>query len=190
LGRAPDSELICHALDVLKSANSLNEFYSTKFNDLNNNVKQILGCVDAATTTLITEEKRYVLFVEKIMGMFTPDRLLHIADEVKHRHILALAKGFPAAAISDSYIYFSYILHRALRFIRGKKTTLSKSAYNDYEDGGICLHLSLVTPYCIVTDDAGARCALNETVSLIGRLNDPQFRTALKIRDAKHLRDL
>jgi len=47
-----------------------------------------------------------------------------------------------------------------------------------------------VTPYCFVTDDRGARRALEETVSLLARLNAPQLRTTLTVCSAQHLREL
>jgi hypothetical protein len=70
------------------------------------------------------------------------------------------------------------------------KTTPSKGESNDYEDSYMCLHLGLETSYCFVTNDGAARRALGETVSLLGRLNDLQFRTTLNLCNADDLQDL
>jgi hypothetical protein len=66
----------------------------------------------------------------------------------------------------------------------------AKADYNDYEDSNMCLHLRLDSSYCFVTDDTGAQRALEESVALLGRINDPQLRTTLKVRRAEDLRHL
>jgi hypothetical protein len=164
----------------------------------NNRMHKIAGCVDTARKELEEGEARYIAYVTKIMGMFTSNDISKMSDQTRRNHISALTKGHKLAlakrrisiAEEDVYIYWSYIFHRALRFRMEGKTTPAKKDCNDYEDSYICLHLHRETAYCFVTNDEGARRALEETVSLLARLNDPQFRTTLNVRNAQHLRDL
>ena len=52
---------------------------------------------------------------------------------------------------------------------------------NDFEDGQICLHLKLDTPYCLVTADNGLKEALEKTISLLTRLMDINLHTTLQV---------
>jgi hypothetical protein len=197
-GRA---DIIYAALAKIEDAQSLESFYSSRI-EIDGVHRQVAGCVDGARKDLEKREKQYVDFVKNIMNLFSREQILRMSDDNIHRHILALARGYvkdirtqggalePEAStqiIENTYIYFSYIFHRTLKFIKDGN---SKSPLNDYEDGRICLHLKLDTPYCLVTDDGGMKDALKETASLLGRLNDPQFQTTLGICDANHLINL
>jgi len=113
----------------------------------------------------------------------------HILTLVK-AHVLGLAKQGIAVAEENVYFYWSYVFHRALRFVLEGKNAPAKKYCNDYEDSFMCLHLRLGSQYCFVTNDGGARRALDETVSMLVRLNDRQFRTTLKVYDAEYLRAL
>jgi hypothetical protein len=190
-GRVSDTELISGALDALNASVSLGDFYSKQIHDSNNNAYQIAGCVDVARNELKRREDRYVAFITQIMGMFTSGQITRMTDEVKHKNILALAMGWVGVAeVKLIYLYFGYMFHRAFQFLESGKTMPAKADYNDYEDSNMCLHLRLDGSYCFVTDDRGAQRALEETVALLGRINDPQFRTTLKVRRAEHLRHL
>src|SRR5206468_10347844 len=98
----------------------------------------------------------------------------NLFDDIRRRQTVNSESGLRSQIIHDTYIYFSYIFHRTLKFIRDGNIEPPRKSKNDYEDGRICLHLKLDTPYCLVTNDRGPRDALEETVSLLGRLSDPQ----------------
>jgi hypothetical protein len=99
--------------------------------------------------------------------------------------IAAPEESVTVNVINDTYIHCAYILHRAFRFVK----TGGTPSKNDYEDGRICLHLKLNTPYCLVTNDHGTTDALKETSDLLTRLNDPQFATTLEVCDADNLKN-
>jgi Protein of unknown function (DUF2934) len=194
--RVADSELIYGALDALRLSDSLPDFYSRKIRDSNNDLHKIDGCVDRVRKELKEREAQYVVRVTNAMKLFTSTDMSKMDDEVKHNYILELInahlsglanRGIPIGE-KDVYIFWSYIFYRALRFRMEGKTTPAKRDCNDYEDSNMCLHLHLETPYCFVTDDKGAKRALKETISLLSRINDPNFRTTLTVSNAEHLR--
>jgi hypothetical protein len=204
--REPDPNLIYAALAALRASQSLERFYSSLIQDSKNRLHQIAGCVERVRKDLEEREKQYVSLINMIMKRFPRDKVLGMRDQNKHQHILELAEtyvddirrrqsgtsepGLRSQIIHDTYIYFSYIFHRALKFIKDGNIEPPRKSKNDYEDGRICLHLKLDTPYCLVTNDRGTRDALEETVSLLGRLSDPQFQTTLETCDAHHLNNL
>jgi hypothetical protein len=190
-GRVPDSELIRAALDALNASVSLKDFCSRRFTDSNNHERQVAGCIGAARDELKRREARYVAFITQIMSMFTADQISKMTDEVKHTNILALAKGWAGAIDTQAiYLYFGYMFHRVLEFVKTGKLKPAKADYNDYEDSNMCMHLKLNSFYYFITNDQGAQRALKETVALLGRVNDPRFPTTVKVRHTEHLRNL
>jgi hypothetical protein len=179
-GRVPDSELICGALKALNDSESLADFYSRQIRDCNNNVYQIAGCVERVRKELEDREARHIARVTEIMKLFTSKDIRQMNDFTKHNHILTLVKAHVlglakqgiAVAEENVYFYWSYVFHRALRFVLEGKNAPAKKYCNDYEDSFMCLHLRLGSQYCFGTNDGGARRALDETVSMLVRLND------------------
>jgi hypothetical protein len=115
-GRA---DIIYAMLANLESATSLKGFYSTSIR-INGTCRQITGCVDLVRRDLAKREKQYIEFVRNIWQLFSREQALHMRDKDKHRHILALAKGYAvdiakqggsltpesrAKIIDDTYIY-------------------------------------------------------------------------------------
>jgi len=200
-GRVPDTDLIEAALAALRKSKTLDTFYSSYIRDSKNSIHQITDCAANARKVLDEEEKRYIDFVKKIMQAFSSRQVNLETDRDRHQAILDIVEGYvvrlkqrgaseaglKAQIIHNTYIYYSYIFHRALKYFKNNKTNLFQ---NDYEDGYMCLHLKLDTPYCLVTNDGGTREALNETASLLNGLNEPQLRTTLEICDAAHLNSL
>lgn len=182
------ASVIYAVLVELEASKSLESFYSKQFRDSKNNVRQISGCVAEARNVLNGREERYVSFVGEVMQKFSRQTVVRMNEITKHNHITALCKGYPGVDITHTYIYFSYIFHRAITFLKNGHTEPPKKSKNDYEDGRICLHLKLDTPYCLVTNDSGTKEALKETASLLRKLDDPQFQTTLKTCDANDLR--
>jgi hypothetical protein len=187
----------------LEASDSLASFYAADIRDSNNRVHRIAGSVERVQAELAQRENRHVAFVDQVMRQFTREQVLAMNEQDRHRHILELVEGWVtllardteedrrdeirATLIPSTYIYFSYIFHRALRFIRDGNANPPR---NDYEDARICLHLTLDTSYCFITDEVGTRDALNETVSLLPAVGDPQFRTTLRVRDSNFLKTL
>jgi Protein of unknown function (DUF2934) len=184
------ASLLYAVLAELEASKSLESFYSKQFRDSKNNVRQISGCVEEVRNVLNGREERYVAFVREVMQTFSRTTVVRMDEVTKHTYIMALAKGYPGVEITDTYIYFSYIFHRAITFLKNGHTEPPKKEKNDYEDGRICLHLKLDTPYCLVTNDNGTKEALKETASLLRKLDDPQFQTTLETCDANDLKTL
>lgn len=159
---------------------------------------------DCATKTrgaLEAEEERHVGLINDMISTFHTGQIELETDTGRHGAILSLVEGRVIALeeqgalgdglrdqlIARTYIYYSYVFHRALRYFRNGNTCFDR---NDYEDGRVCLHLRLDTRFCLVTQDASMREALKETVALLQRLDKPHIRTSLRVSDVAHLRDL
>jgi hypothetical protein len=182
--RPPDYELIDAALAALEASDSLASFYAADIRDSNNRVHRIAGSVERVQAELAQRENRHLAFVDQVMHLFTREQVLAMNDQDRHWHILGLVEGWVtllakdteenrrdeirATLIPSTYIYFSYIFHRALQFIRDGNATPPS--------------------YCFITDEVATRDALNETASLLAAVGDPQFRTTLTVRDSNFLK--
>ncbi|MGH7799468.1 MAG: hypothetical protein ACREOW_02430 [Thermodesulfobacteriota bacterium] len=199
--RVPVSYLIDAALGALQSSKSLTAFYSKYIRDSKEGLYQIADCAANARKVLDEEEQKFASFTTKIIHLLSSGQVKSENYRDHHQAILSLVDGYMRLlkkrgasevglwerTISDTYIYFSYIFHRALSCFRSGS---NKRDPNDYEDGYICLHIKLNTPYCLVTEDKKMKDALEETIALGIKLNEPQYQTTLQVRDADHLRQL
>ena len=196
-----DGNLINAALAALQASNSLNAFYSAYIQDSRGRLRQISDCAINAQKALSEEEGKCIGFITKIIQAFSSGQVKLAKDKDHHQAVLSLMEGcicklkrrgasevgLRQRIINDTYIYHSYIFHQALRYFTNGKTNLSP---NDYEDGRICLHLKLNTPYRFVTDDKNLRASLDKTVALINRLDEPHFKTELQVCDTTYLKSL
>jgi len=190
--RVPDGELIRPILGVLQGSDSLQSFYSAyTVRDSRGDSRQIRECAIRTRETLEEREGEYTRFVQKIIDALGHEELARIRDRAHHQLILDLIIGevekfkrrgvsgagdpFTEKVISNTYIYYAYIFHRALSYLT---RVGSKLDVNDYEDANICLHLRLDTPYCIITNDRGMRDALCQTIAL---LNEMKIETTLSV---------
>jgi hypothetical protein len=185
--RVPDTGVIGSVLRKLEESASLGDFYSSQFSDAAGRRRQIAKCVSTVRKVLEEHEQRYLAFVQNIVNLFPRAEALRLSDHVKNDYILALAKSYRGVDVKKTYVYFSYILHRTLRFIRDDNRQPDP---NDYEDSRMCLHLRLNAPCCVITDDGGTRDALRDTVSLLERLADPELRAVIEVQDTNFLRSL
>jgi hypothetical protein len=197
--RVPDSDLIEAALAALHESSSLDAFYSTYIEDSNGRPHQVSGCVQRLGRALETRKERHIDLINDIIEAFGSGQVDLETDTSRHQAILDLVEGWVIQLgqrgasvvglrerlINGTYIYWAYIFHRALQYFEKGKSDVDP---NDYEDGQICLHLRLDTPFCLVTGDIDMREALEETVALLHKLKDPQIRTTLRVSDVGSLR--
>ncbi len=198
--RVSDGELIRHILAALNDSDSLNRFYKSVVRDSNGEFRQVSGCVARTQEVLAEEEQRYAQFVQKIIGAFQSGDVKLNNDRDQHGAILSLLEGdvvklqrrgatdpdLKDKLINTSYIHWSYVFHRALAYFRSGKTNPES---NDFEDGQICKHLALNSSYCLVTADKGLKDALEKSLALINRLNEPKLHTALWVVDVGSFRE-
>lgn len=196
-----DTDLIEAALAALEESETLDAFYSAYIRDAQNDIHQIADCAINVRNALTTEEERYKDFIQEIIQVFTSNKVSLKTDQEYHQDILDMVNGYAThleqLGISETglktkvthstYIYYSYVVHRAWTLFNDKNTVIPG---NDYEDGYMCLHLKLDTPYCLVTNDHNFRKAIDKTISLLNKLNEPQFHTTLKICGSDHLKSL
>lgn len=190
--RVPDHDLITASLAALRDSNSVDDFYSKYISDSKGAVRLLSDCAARGRDILHQEEDRFVSFVQSIITLFRSGQANYTNAQERHRAIVSLIEGWvirvkqrgasEVAArerlVLCTYIYFSYIFHRALRCLERGKINLEG---NDYEDASLCLHLSLDTSFYVITADKGLREALCKTTSLLNGLPDSQFHTTLQV---------
>ncbi len=199
--RSSDDELIYAFLAAFRDSASLEELYSTRLEDSKSRQYEVSDCVARGQDVLYKEEKKYVESVTSILKLIKSGQVRYETNEDCHEVVLSLVggwvRGFQQRGASDTelrerlttdtYVYFSYLFHRALDYLK-RKANLDP---NDYEDAALCLHLKLDdTPYCVVTGDQDLRAILTETTSLLSGLNQPRFRTSLQVIDVAGIQKL
>ncbi len=198
--RVSDDDIIYPMLAALQSSDCLKTFYAAYIRDSKARIRQISDCAARARKTLDNHEANYTHFINEIIKALDSGQLELETEEDRHQRILELIEGeviklkekgasdikLREKVIENSYIYCSYIFHRALKYFRSGTTTIDQ---NDYEDSKVCLHLKLQTPYCLVTNDKGMRVALVETISLLKRLNQPHFFTTLQVKSIESIQN-
>lgn len=177
--RLPESDLIYAALAALKVTDSLEDFYLAYIKDSKGKLHKIRDCAERVRATLDEEQGKYVEMTRKVVDAFQSGQIPLKTDGDRYSAILSLIegdvrhmrqRGASRAGLRDrllnsTYIYWSYIFHRALYYYRRKR----KMDENDYEDACVCLHLELKTPLCLVTKDMGMFKAVSESVQLLER---------------------
>ncbi len=202
--RVSDDDLIYPMVSVLHSSDSLKTFYSQSVRAFNGKRRQIADCATRTREVLAQGDTRYIYFIHKIMKIFQSGELDIETDKPYsyHQRILEFVEGgdvwrlqekgvsengLREKVIVHSYIYWSYLFHRALHYFRKGKIRIDP---HDFEDSMICRHLTLRTPYCLVTADKEMKVALEETISLLKRLNKPQFYTTLRVKNMEDIQNL
>lgn len=192
--RVSDEELITYTLAALQDSESLERLYLALIKDSKGNLRDVADVAARARKELEEREQRYIGFVQQIINALQHGQLKIGNDEEYHGAILSLLEGdviklkqrgaidksLRERLINNYYIYWSYIVHRALDYFKRGKT---KIMANDFEDGEICKHLALDTSYCLVTADKGQKEVLERTISLVNRRNETQFYTTLHVID-------
>lgn len=195
--RSPDNNIICQTIIKLQNSNSIDEFYTSDIRDSKGYHRKIPGCVARAQDSLSKSKTEYVEFAGEIIEGFKKgmiesedyhERVMELIEGqiIKYRQSKSLVRNLRHKAINRFYIFFSYILHRALKYYESN-TDIKEIDENDYVDSTICLHLRLQTSYCLVAEDKNLREALDKTICLLNELNKTQFKTSLTV---KKLNDL
>lgn len=192
--RVSDGELIGHILAALNDSDSLARFYRSTIRDSNGEIRQVAYSAATTRNVLAEAEHRYTEFIQQIVGAFRSGDVKLNDDKDHYRAILDLLEGDAVKLqrrgatvdglrdklLSDYYFYWSYVFHRALAYFGNGKT---QPEGNDYEDAEICRHLALDTSYCLVTADKGLKDALERSIALVERLDDPKLRTSVRVVD-------
>lgn len=205
--RSTDSDIIYQTITRLQSSTSIKDFYEIDIVDSKGHYRKIgpyqktLGCSERAQDSLSKSKTEYIEFVGPIIEGFKkgtieiPDRIEDYHERVmeliegqviKYRKNKSLVRNLRHKAINSFYIFFSYILHRALKYYESN-TDIKEINKNDYVDSSICLHLRLQTSYCLVAEDKRLREALVKTISILNKLNKTKFKNSLIV---KKLNDL
>lgn len=189
--RIPDNDLIEASLAALRDSTSLSDFYSKYIRDSKGAVRSLSDCAARGDEILYQEEEKYIRFLKNATQLLDSGRVRYETDAHRHQAILSLVEGWliqlresgvedvssRERLVNDTYIYFSYIFHRALRCV----LTQANVDRNDHEDAALCLHLKLNSPINVVAADKGLRQALNLTISLISKIGDPELCTSFDV---------
>jgi hypothetical protein len=192
--RVSDEELIRLALAALNDSDSLDRFYRSMIRDSNGEFHQVSGCVARTQEALAEAEREYMRDFQQIVSALRSGDVKLNSDMEQHGAILSLLNGdviklqrrgatdhdLRDKLLNSNYMYWSYVVHRALAHFRSGKTKLES---NDYEDGQICRHLALDTSYCLVTADKGLKDALDKSIALVNRLDETKLRTEVRVMD-------
>jgi len=190
--RVPDMDKIYAALAALENAESLADFYRSYIVDDRGQYFAIKGCSEQAQEALQHEEDIYRGFVKSVIACFSLKTETARNASERHQRVLELVKGYEivlarkGAMGSDlnsevrrrTYIYFSYVLHRALKL---HEDGAKEAPRNDHEDARLCLHLQIDTPCTIVTCDTRLRAAIEETIKLLPELGVLQRGIGLQV---------
>jgi hypothetical protein len=202
--RSPDYDIIYKMIWNLWNSKSIDTFYSTKITDSKGYLRETKDCVPRAQDSLLNFKEEYVRFVGKIIDGLKKgliefpnhiedyhERIMELIEGqvIKYRQRDPLVKNLRKRVISRFYIYFSYILHRALKYYESN-TDIKNIDKNDYVDSSICLHLRLQTSYRLVAEDKRLREALVKTISSLKSLNNSKFKTALTVKRLNDLRTI
>jgi len=177
----PDNELIPEVIKCLNKSNSINDFYNSYFIDIRGNRHLVKGCSESAQKVLDKGAKEYSIFIKKIRDYLTQEKYDINSDNDCHTIIMSLVKGaeicakknFSRARNLETYIIDKYYLYFAYIFERTKKLILNGTGYpprNDYEDGVICLHLSLSKPLKFITRDKKLNEALSNSLKRLQKI--------------------
>ena len=196
--RVEDHEMIQGAISVLAKSSSIDEFHSSFFVDSNNNTRQIQDCVKRGRKILAAASNSYRGFVSKIIDSIKCNNSKYETAYDRHILILSLIDGcvrsieaqggnrseFETKLINEIYVYFSYILHRSLEYLKYNNSNIDP---NDYEDSRICQHLSLDSAVIFITNDKHFYDSVNSTINLLTTLNDNDFITSIKVEKTDFL---
>lgn len=193
----PDYELIYPCLAALRETKSLDAFYETYIKDSKGECHEIHDCAERAYEALEEEQGKYIKFVDQIICKLHSGQVDVATLQDRHQAVLSLMegdvivmkkrgasdKGLRDKLLNSTYVYWSYIFHRALKYSKSD----GKVDKNDYVDGCICLHLKLWAPLpvCLVTADCGMREALEETKDLLNKSDIDNTIEVLYLPDKK-----
>lgn len=176
------SGIIRAALKVLSESHTLEEFYRCRIRDENGNLREIEGCVERIQNMLGEAEKNFSDFIGEVKDLLASRKVVLVGHDDYHRGTLELIDGFwfqvkkrtdgsdasYLKVIRQSYFYYSYVMHRALEYVKNGR---EKPDPNDLEDAKLLLHLSLDDDIIVVTSDNGLATAVNrglDTLKSVG----------------------
>lgn len=198
--RIPDNDLIEAALAALREASTIDEFYSMYIDDGKGSTRLISECAARIRNILRQEEMRYVTVVQNIISLFKSRDAQYNNSLERYNAILSLIAGWTTRLkdegatdadllkqlTSKTFIYYSYIFHRAMTCYRNGT---NRPECNDYEDANLCLHLSLDVHYHVIAGDKKLRKAIEDTLVLL-RAHDQRISPSLQISDTETFKRL
>lgn len=195
------NDVILATLGALQASDSLDTFYASYIKDSNDKTRDISNSAERIRKILEVREKKYAGLLVDIIGAFSSGKVQLKTNTDYHKAILSLLNGRVIQMIDNgasddgllelmvdlTYIYYSYVFHNAFDYFKSGITNIDR---NDYEDGCMCLHLSLKAPNIFVTDDRNFKRLLTDVLSFINGLNDVYFESQLQVHDTKYLTNL
>ncbi len=176
----PESRLIPGILKCLSNSNSKDNFYRSEFFDERGQKRLIADCDKRVEDILKEEENKYLYFVNKILDRIKQENYdinykkdcYKIIEELLEGRVIDSEKNsiqpkdIRNKVFNLCYMYYSYIFERVKKLIINGNKNPDK---NDYEDSGICLHLSLDKPFAFVTNDKGMYEAIKNSIDRLKR---------------------
>lgn len=161
--RFEEPHVLTQLIEQLEESKTLEEFYSKEVTFPNEDIGQIRDVAANARKTFGEENNRYIKhmntlhqIIEKIGGYGNIDAkaFVKICGSGAASFFDNVDKLLAAKVFVSTYAYIGYKLARLLEY---QGNNIPK---NDTEDSFICLHLNLVEPIALVTNDRGTIDAL------------------------------
>lgn len=199
--RINDEELILGIVFVLESSDSIQHFYSSVYTDSQKKSHKIQDCALRGREILAGASDRYVGFVTKIIETIKNNNMKYQSCLDRDELILQLIGGWVRGLedqgannndlgqnfTNEVYVYFSYILHQALKYLKKNNEIIDP---NDYEDSQICLHLSPDSSFIFIADDQNLYESVDQTICLLHELGDENSKVTLQVRKSDYLMKL
>ena len=189
--RVEDSDVIYATLAALRASGSVRDMYVKQIRDGKGQVRQIERCVERAREVLAQEERRFKDYLNQVIAALRNGHVSLVTPAEIHQGTLDVIKAWwiqlgdrvdPSDETRErlarrEYVYSAYIVRRAIDYVeRGALVDP-----NDFEDAGLCRHLSLDDELVVVTGDGGLRRCLERSFALLNALEDQSCHTKLRV---------
>lgn len=199
--RICDDELILGIISVLEYSDSIQHFYYNSYTDSKDKAHKIQGCAERGREILNNASDRYMDLVTKIIKTIKDNKLNYKTSLERHELILQLIDGWVCWLdtqgenskdvrqdfTNEVYVYFSYILHRALIYLEQNNQNIDP---NDYEDSQICLHLYPNSDFIFIANDKSLYNSVDQTVNLLHELDHESSNVTLQVKKSDYFEKL
>lgn len=161
--RFEEPPVLTQLIEQLEKSKTLEEFHTKEVTFPNEDIGRIRDVAANARKTFGEENNRYIKhintlhqIIEKIGGYGNIDAkaFVKICESGAASFFDNVDKLLAAKVFASTYAYMGYKLARLLKY---QGNNIPK---NDTEDSFICLHLNLIEPIALVTNDSGTIDAL------------------------------
>ena len=160
------SDLIYAALAAVEAASSLDDLNASLIVDEAGNERALKDCVNRIKEVLDEEENRFREVMTKLISVIKSGQVKVDKPIDQHNAILSLvaSRGTPLPDTADldyetvdedqliafTYVYWGYVIHRAIQLANAGGRTCAK---NDFEDGQLCAYIPLDRSMIVVSGD-------------------------------------